>query len=259
MEKIIWHFEPSVVLGLAIWSISYALAIGPLRVRQRWGPAPARWRQLAFHLGTLSVLLALGSPLDDLADEALFSAHMAQHMLLTFVGPPLWLLGTPGWLARRLAPAPWLNAATHPVIAFTVFTSIMWVWHVPAMYAAALEDQTLHIVEHLTFMGSALLGWWPILGPDDAGRLRPAYRLAYLIPSMFACTALAGLITLSSRDLYPFYADTTRFWGLSPLDDQQLGGLGMWLPGDMVYVALTLWTARALLESGPATLERAPS
>src|SRR5689334_17467000 len=200
-----WDFEASVVVGIGLWFSAYALASGPLRRRRAWGPPVPAWQQLTFHLGTVCALLALVSPLDTLGDTSLFSAHMAQHLLLTFVAPPLWLLGTPAWLIRRLAPGRWLGLLGQPMLAFAVFNGVMWAWHLPAAYDAALNELPLHILEHLSFMASAVIGWWPVLGPAGTGRLAGVRRLAYLIPALFSCTALAALITLSSVQLYPFY------------------------------------------------------
>ena len=247
-----WSFEPSVVLGMGLWLADYLLIIGPVRARRQWGPRVPGRQVAAFCLGTLVALAALVSPLDALADQTLFSAHMVQHMLLTFVAPPLWLLGTPGWLVARLIPRRWLEAATQPLVAFAVFNGVMWIWHVPAAYDAALRSEPLHIFEHLCFMAAAVIGWWPVLAPTPGGRLAPPLRLAYLVPSLFSCTALAALITLSSAQLYGFYGHAAAIWGLTPLADQQLGGLAMWLPGDMLYLALIVWTVSAFFDgAGP--------
>lgn len=249
-----WNFAPSVLLGLALWTAGYAVVVGSLRHRRGWGPAVPLPRQSAFYLGSLCALVALVSPLDTLGDSALFSAHMAQHMLLTFAAPALWMVGMPGWLIRRFVPVRLSRLLSHPLVAFTLFNGVMWAWHIPAAYDTALQFEPLHILEHLTFIAAALIGWWPVLGPDQAGGLRLPYKLAYLVPSMFSCTALAALITLSSIQLYPFYGHASALWGLGPLADQQLGGLVMWLPGDMIYVILIVWTFLRLIDQD--TLEQ---
>ncbi|HEX2981773.1 MAG TPA: cytochrome c oxidase assembly protein [Anaerolineaceae bacterium] len=248
MATLRWSFEPSILIGLAAFAGAYGLAVGPLRRRWRLGSTVPLARQLAFTLGTLCAFIALVSPLDELADHALFSAHMAQHVLLTFVAPPLWLIGMPAWLAARLVPAKARAVLANPLVAFTVFNAVMWLWHLPAAYDAALGNETLHIGEHLMFMGSALIGWWPVLGPDLTGQMRPAVKLGYLIPSLFSCTALAALITLSAVPLYPFYAQTTLAWGLTPLVDQQVGGLVMWMTGDLIDLILIVWVVKALFD-----------
>jgi len=236
-----WVWEPSVLVGLAVLVVGYALAVGPLR-RRLYGAEPVPlMQQTAFYAGTLIVFVALVSPLDSLSDESLFSAHMVQHLLLMFAAPPLWLLGTPGWLVERLIPAGQTRQAlvliTHPVAAFLIFTAAMWAWHVPAAYDAALANETLHIIEHLTFMVTAVIGWWPVVGwyPEEA-RVAQPIKVLYLFAISLPCTALAALITLSPMVLYPFYANEPLAFGLTPLADQQLGGLLMWLPVDMILM-----------------------
>ena len=249
-----WAWEPSILIGLAALVGGYALAVGPLRRRYHWGAPVPISRQAAFYLGMLCVWIALVSPLDALADEYLFSAHMVQHMLLTFVAPPLWLIGTPSWLAEKLVPAPVrriMAGVTHPAAAFAIFNGTMWAWHLPRAYDLALEYEGLHVIEHLTFMASAVIGWWPVLGAFHPNRdaWTPLVRVFYLVLSIFPCTALAGLITLAPTRLYTFYANAPEQWGLSPLADQQLGGVLMWIPGDMILLlALTLVFYRWLSE-----------
>ena len=249
-EPLAWSWEPSVVAGTVLISALYAALAGPLRRRFSWGePVPAS-RQAAFHLANLCVFVALVSPLDSLADESLFSAHMIQHMLLTFVAPPLWLAGAPTWLAQKLVPIPalrrTLDRLTWPLSAFLIFNATMWAWHIPAAYNAALENERLHTIEHLAFMATAVIGWWPVLGPwleeypESESRLSTLGKAFYLFLSTFPCTGLAALITLTPTRLYTFYGNASLQWGLSPMLDQQLGGVFMWLPGDMIFMAVLL-------------------
>lgn len=241
-----WNWEPSVLFGLALLTGTYLVIAGPLQRRFASGkPLPVS-RQLAFHAGTFSLFLALVSPLDVLADEYLFSAHMVQHMLLLYVAPPLWLIGLPDWamslsalgdILRRVA-----GYLTRPLIAFLIFNGIMWTWHLPSLYEAALANENLHIFEHLTFLAAAVIGWWPVLAPlpGSARRLPSFTRSLYLFLSAFPCTALAALLTLSTTVLYPFYGAHPWQWGLSPLADQRLGGLIMWLPADMILMLVNM-------------------
>ncbi len=248
MSVPLWNFEPSVIIGDGLLVLAYALVIGPLRRRFHWGTPVSSIQQLAFYSGSLLMFLALIGPLDVLGDEYLFSAHMAQHMLLSFIAPPLWLMGTPGWLIRRLIPSRTLTVLMNPLVAFTLFNGVMWIWHLPAAYDAALAHEWMHIVEHLLFMVSGVIGFLPVLKSDLMTNVTPLYKLMYLLPAMFSCTALAALIALSSRQLYPFYGDASLKWGLTPLSDQQLGGLAMWLPGDMLYMGLIVWIFNRLLD-----------
>ena len=251
-----WVWDPSVLIGVALLTGGYMLAVGPLRRRFGWGERVPAVRQAAFYLGMLCVFVALCSPLDSLGDEYLFSAHMGQHMLLTFAAPPLWLLGVPGWLVKRLVPKGFTrraaNIITHPVAAFLIFNGIMWCWHLPAAYDLALEHETIHVAEHLMFMAAAVIGWWPVLGPDlpGASRLSEPGQALYLFASTFPCTALAAVITLSPVQLYPFYGSASLAYGLPPLLDQTVGGLLMWLPSDMIFmlaavIVLYVWLDRS--------------
>jgi putative membrane protein len=252
-----WQWEPTALAGLLALSGAYALAVGPLRRRRGWGPMPSLTRQIAFHVGTLGVLLALNSPLDPVADRYLFSAHMVQHIILTYIAPPLWLLGLPVWLVNRLAAGRSaqriLAALTQPVTAFLIFNGVMWAWHIPSAYDAALENQGLHIVEHLMFMAAAVIGWWPIVGklPPTQQALSLPGRVAYLFGSVLSCTALAALITFSPGRLYPFYGDAPLLWGLTPMLDQQIGGLAMWLPTDIIFVTCLAFVFNRWLSAPP--------
>jgi putative membrane protein len=247
MELNLWTFEPSVFIGSSLLILGYALTIGPLRRRFRWGDAVPAPRQLSFYLGTLLMVGALIGPLDVFGDETLFSAHMGQHMLLTFVVPPLWVIGTPGWLIRLLIPPRLLMLMTNPILAFGIFNSMMWFWHLPSLYDDALDHEWLHIAEHLLFMASGVIGWLPVLKSELSDQMTPLRKLIYLLPSMFSCTALAALITLSPNQLYTYYGDAPVQLGLTPLVDQQLGGLVMWLPGDYLYMVLIVWMFNLLL------------
>ena len=128
----------------------------------------------------------------------------------------------------------------------------MWCWHLPAAYDLALEHETIHVAEHLMFMAAAVIGWWPVLGPDlpGASRLSEPGQALYLFASTFPCTALAAVITLSPVQLYPFYGSASLAYGLPPLLDQTVGGLLMWLPSDMIFmlaavIVLYVWLDRS--------------
>src|SRR5512141_2507290 len=123
-----WDLDPTVIGGSILLVLGYAVYVGPLRRRYGLGPSVPTLRQVAFYAGCLVALLALISPLDSLGDEYLVSAHMAQHMLLAFVAPPLWLIGTPGWLVRVLLPPGLPERLANPVFAFMIFNGAFWIW-----------------------------------------------------------------------------------------------------------------------------------
>lgn len=229
-----WHAE--VLAGLA----AIALLYGWLARRQRRRPPAGRLLALA---GSLAVFAgALNGPLHDLSDRYLFSAHMVQHLLITLAAPPLLLAALPpGMLApllRRRPPARALRALTRPPVAFALYNAALVGWHLPAPYEAALEHHGLHIVEHLTFIATALLAWWPILSTEPS-LPRAAYgvRLLYLFLLSLPMTAVAAFVTLAERPLYPFYAAAPRLFDLSPLQDQRLGGVIMWVPAALAPLA----------------------
>jgi len=225
-----WTWYPSVLIGFGLWTLLYAWTN-----RGRHTPLI---QQVAFHLGTLVGLLALVSPLDELGDEYLFSAHMVQHLLLMFVTAPLWLLGTPGWLVDGIIPErldKLVKRVAGPMSAFVAFVGVLWFWHIPAVYGVAQESEAVHIFEHLTFIGAALIGWWPVIGSESSRIPKPAppVRMLYLFLLAVPCTALAAILTYAKTPLYPFYMAAPHMYGLSALQDQHLGGLLMWLPTHM--------------------------
>jgi len=225
-----WTWYPSVVIGFSLWTLLYMWAN-----RGRHTPLI---QQVAFHLGTLVGLLALVSPLDELGDEYLFSAHMLQHLLLMFVTAPLWLLGTSGWLVDGIIPKrldKLVKRLAGPMSAFVAFVGVLWFWHIPAIYEIAQESEAVHIFEHLSFIGAALIGWWPVIGTETSRIPKPAppVRMLYLFLLAVPCTALAAILTYAKTPLYPFYLTAPRMYGLSALQDQHLGGLLMWLPTHM--------------------------
>jgi len=231
-----WSLYPSVLLGFGIWTLFYLLAL-----RRENRPSPGQ--QIAFHLGTLAGLLALISPLDALGDEYLFSAHMIQHLLLMFVTAPLWLVGIPGWLINSLIPKGLdrrLNAIFSPIFTFAIFIGVLWFWHIPQIYELAQESEVVHIFEHLTFIGAALIGWWPILGAESARipKPEPPVRMLYLFLLAIPCTGLAAILTFAQAPLYLFYIDAPHIFGLNAQQDQHLGGLLMWLPTHMFILLL---------------------
>lgn len=234
------------VLGSLLWAGLYLAGIGPLRRRHQLGPPVGRWRIASFLAGTALLLFALNGPLHDLSDYYLFSAHMVQHLLLVLFVPPLWLLGTPGWLWRPLLKRrgvwPVARFFTLPLVTFIVYNVVMVTWHIPAFYNAALLNHDLHILQHLTFIAAAMLMWWPVVGPlPELIRISPPMKMLYVFAYGIPMSIVAALIALTGDVLYPFYAEAPRVTGLSPLEDQQLGGLIMWVPAMKVYwVAITI-------------------
>ena len=228
------HADVVLLVGAAALAYAVAWARGP-----RTGIArPAR-----FAAALIVLLVALNGPLHDLSDYYLFSAHMVQHLLLTLVVPPLLLAGTPRWMADglldRLGRVQALDAlaraATRPVPALALYSVALVGWHLPVPYGAALAHHRLHVAEHVTLMAAALVAWWPVLSPSvRLPRLHYGAQILYLFAFGFPMTAVAAMITGAEHTLYPFYAQAPRLFDLTPLADQRLGGLIMWVPAGMI-------------------------
>ncbi len=237
-----WNWEPSILIGTALITGLYLYAIGPLRKRYYPAEQVRRGQTISFLLGMLVMFLALVSPLDELGDSYLFSAHMVQHLFLTIVGPPLLLLGTPEWfvkpLLRNKVVFKIAKALTYPAVAFILYNADFWLWHAPPLYNATLENQNIHILEHLTFIVFGILYWWPIFSPSkDLPRLSIGGQILYLFLSGMPSVLLGAGLTFSPP-LYAPYLAAPRVWGISAATDQQLGGLIMWVPVSILYIII---------------------
>lgn len=245
-----WNLEPAVVLSLVYGAGFYALGTSRLWHRAGTGAGVTRLQVLAFAGALLALSVALVSPLDTLA-SVLFSAHMLQHMLLVLVAAPLLVLSAPGFVSlwalpvrlRRAVggagrrfhrPWQWLSAAP---VAWSVYVATLWLWHIPSLYSTAVTHPLLHAVEHLSFLLAALLFWWVLLHPLGRRQLTGASAALYLFLTSLQASALGALLTFAPRAFYPAYA-AQLFSGLTPLQDQQLAGLVMWVPGGVLFTVL---------------------
>lgn len=238
-----WNFNPLTVLGIALFTAAYFYALGPLRRRYGWAESVKSGQVALFVTGTVVFALALISPLDAIGDRYLFSAHMVQHMLICVVAPPLWLLGAPSWMLEPLFRRPGVARVTrwitHPAVAFGLFNGVLWLWHAPALYDATLSSEGLHIFEHLTFVVTAVLFWWVVLSPiPSLRRLGYGASILYLFVACQPMVALGALLTFSAHPLYQPYVVAPRLGGIGALGDQQTGGLIMWLPTNIPYLAV---------------------
>ena len=237
-----WNLEPSIIIGTALITCLYLYAIGPYRKRHFPNEPIKTGQTIAFLSGMLIMFLALVSPLDELGDSYLFSAHMVQHLFLTIIGPPLLLLGTPEWMVKKAlsnrAIFKVAKVLTYPVVAFVLFNADFWLWHAPPLYNATLENQGIHILEHLTFILFSLCYWWPIFSPSkDLPPLSIGGQILYLFLSGMPSVLLGAGLTFSPP-LYAPYIVAPRLWGISAVTDQQLGGLIMWVPVSIFYIII---------------------
>jgi cytochrome c oxidase assembly factor CtaG len=238
-----WNPAPSIYIGIALLIALYLYAVGPLRKKYQLADSVKRSQVVLFIVGMLVMFLALASPLDELGDEYLFSAHMVQHLLITLVAPPLLLLGTPGWLLQPLLRKRVLlgigKVLTHPFVAFFLFNVDFWLWHAPPLYNATLANENLHIFEHMLFIVTAVIYWWPILSPvKELPRLSLGGQVLYLFLSGMPSVALGAGLTFSPPLYAPYIQQPIRAWGISPVTDQQLGGLIMWVPVNIIVIVI---------------------
>ena len=231
----------STVLGLA--------ALGTLyHWRSRRAPAgstrtPSTGQRATFFVALALLFLSLNGWVHDLSDYYLFSAHMVQHLVLTLVVPPLLIMGTPGWMLRPAlrwrGVASTARAITTARPAFLIFTVVLVVWHLPPMYELAMAHHPVHIVQHLCFLMSATVMWWPILSPmPELPRLPYPAQMLYLFLLTIPMSIVAVCIAYSGKVLYPAYAAAPRIWGITPLQDQMIGALIMWIPGGFFFFAI---------------------
>lgn len=220
-----------------------------------------RGRPLCFAAGILTGFVALESPIDVGGDQYLFSLHMLQHLLLMMVAPPLVILGISGMRVPSPGSRLWRRlwwATTRPGPALVIFNVVMLLWHIPALYDTTLTVEPIHVVEHLSFIAVGLVFWWPIIDPvRDAGTLTvaPLSKIAMLVLSGIPPTVLGIIFALSRVPFYDFYVRAPRLWGLSPLADQQIGGVLMLGLGNIVYfIAIVIIFMR--LMSDPARDEQ---
>jgi cytochrome c oxidase assembly factor CtaG len=227
--------------------LALALAEGVVLRRRARGPETAGLgRAILYTTGLLALALALLSPLDRLSDVYLFSAHMLQHLLLLEVVPTFLLLGAPAEFfppVRRVLAVGGLRWLSAPLTALLLSCAVIWLWHLPLLYELALGNEAIHAGEHLCFLVTATLFWWPVLRPETHPRPSPELlQFPYLLAAAVSSTMLAALITFSANVLYPTYAlagpwATMRLaLGWTPLVDQQVGGLLMWIVGGMWYL-----------------------
>ena len=240
-----WEAHWDAMTGLTALLGVYLLGVGP--IRDRFGLADyANPRQIAtFVAGIVVIFFALASPLHVLSERFLFSMHMVQHVLLTLIAPPLLVLGTPDWLLRPLLRPNWSFRAartlTHPVTAFAAFNVVFSIWHIPALYNSSLISETVHATEHIMMVGTAILMWWPLTSNlPELPRLNYPLQMGYLFILSVAQIIVFAIITFAEEPIYDFYVNAPRVWPVSPLLDQQLGGIIMKVGSGIYFLALLI-------------------
>ena len=249
-----WEFDPLVVFILIASGTVYTLGIRNLWRSAGVGHGITKGEATYYALGWLSLAVALVSPVHVLG-ELLFSVHMTQHEILMLVSAPLIVLGRPfvaaAWaipqgsrktagnaLRSRAVNGTW-SFVSNAAVAWIIHAVALWVWHVPAMFQATLRSDLVHTLQHASVFGTALLFWWAILF-GKRGLQSYGAGVLYLFTTMVQSGLLGIFLTLTSRVWYPAYSATTELFGLSPIEDQQIGGLIMWIPAGLVYMFAAL-------------------
>jgi putative membrane protein len=245
-----WASEPVVVVAVVLAGLLYARGVRGIWHRSGVGRGVGVARAASFAAGLAAVLVAVASPLDALS-AALFSAHMGQHLLLVLVAAPLLVLGSPllafsravrpggrralgrleravGRLGGGRGGVAWMLGV------WALNTVVLWAWHAPVLYEAAVRNPLVHTLEHVTLLGAALVFWWTVV--DMRRRASPGIAVLGIFLASVQSVALAALIAFSSEPWYAVHAGHTAPWGLSPLEDQQLAGVLMWVPGGAVHL-----------------------
>lgn len=259
-----WNTELWLLGTLLLTALLYALGAKTLRRGGSAGRSLPAWRVSAFCGGWLALVIALVSPLDALG-EVLFSAHMVQHELLMLVAAPLLVLGKPlAVFAWALPPAALKVAAaavranwwqtfwrrlTAPATAWSLHALALWAWHAPGLFQAGLQSEAVHVLQHASFLLSALLFWWALLRGRASGM-----AVLYVFTTLLHTGFLGALITFAPTVWYPAYIETVQTWGITALEDQQLGGLIMWVPAGAILMLaglmlLAQWLAQTERQS----------
>jgi len=260
-----WDLAPYILIPLAIIWGAYLLGLWRLSRRTKYRVVHLG-NSLFFVGGGVVLTLVLVSPIDVYGGD-LFFMHMIQHLSLMMVAAPLLLLAapmavflwafprtirhqlgrifTPNGVLRRV-----LTGVTVPVIAWLFYVAAIWAWHIPTVYDKALEQEWVHISEHLVMFGAAVIFWWPVIGPPPIRSHLPyPFRFLYLFLALFQNIVLAAILTFADAPVYAHYEDSPEHWGLGGDVDQQLGGILMWLPGAMMYftalgILFYLWVSQ---------------
>jgi len=250
-----WLPDPGVLAPIALLVFVYVRRFRVAR-REESGRG-AGWPQaLAFGAGVLALLLAVASPIDGLGEDYLFSAHMTQHVLLGDIAPALLLLSLSRVImrpaTRRLASVERkLGAFASPWTGLALWLSLMYLWHVPALYDAALQNPIVHLLEHISFFTAGVCVWWPLIQPVPMRRpLKGFQTVGYIAAAKFGLAALGLYLTWSSSVFYPYYEQVPRIWGLSAVADQNAGGAIMMVEQSVTFViALAFLFSRMLTQS----------
>jgi putative membrane protein len=250
----LWTFPPLVTVNLLLAGAVYIIGVHRLWAKAGTGAVIMKRQAAAFAVGMFVLVLALTSPIDALSDD-LGWMHMIQHMLIINVAAPLLVLGSPGLAFIWLLPMPWRRkfgsywnrdrsgrTVTYllwqPLVLWALFAFTLWIWHLPSLYERALHNELFHDFQHFTFLITACLFWRVLLDPVSRLRLSRVGAVLYLFFTSLHATVLGVFMALSQGVWYTTYEGRTLSWNISPMEDQQLAGLIMWMPACMIYALI---------------------
>ena len=246
-----WTFDPLQLAPVALAALAYTLRARTLR---RSGTPLPTWRILLFALGIALLVLAFASPIAAIGERELFSFHMLQHVVLGDLAPLCLLAGLSGPLLRpllALRPVERLRVLAHPAVALPVWAANLYVWHLPALYEAAVTHSAVHALEHICFFTAGVIVWLPVLetlpAPEWFGT---GPKLAYIAGVRVVETVLGNVFVWSGTVFYGVYARGEELWGVSPLRDQGLAGAVMMIEGSLVTIVALAWLFLRLAREG---------
>ncbi|HWA08019.1 MAG TPA: cytochrome c oxidase assembly protein [Opitutaceae bacterium] len=243
-----WHNEPYLVGGLVLLGWLHAILAGPLRGRLAPGAPYPRQAAIRFYSALVLFYLSVGSPLDQIGERLLFSAHMLQHQLLIYPCAILFLTGLTPWMVDPVLARPGLRGVlrflTNPLVCGLVYILVYSLWHMPVLYDWALQNKLVHVAEHVMLFGAALFHWWPLLSPSRAfPPASYATQMVYLFAVLIGMTPAFAYLVFSDDILYPTYEYAPRlFANFSPANDQLLAGVMMKIVGMGVTMIAFGWS-----------------
>jgi putative membrane protein len=249
-----WTWPPFIWIPLLLTAVLYGIGITKMR-RRTARRRSSLWQILWFALGWISLVIALDSPLHELGEQ-LFWVHMTQHEVLMLISAPLLILGRPHIAFLWALPSGWRQSAgtvsrlrilrgfwafaSAPLSAWLVSAFALWIWHIPYLFDQTLRSDWIHAAQHTTFLATALIFWWPVVSRTRS--LGYGGGLVYVFTTILHTSVLGALLTFAPRPWYSSYVLTAPAWHVSALEDQQIGGLIMWIPAGtlLLMVALVL-------------------
>ena len=250
-EPLVWAFDPLQLLVIVLAAAAYARRAATLRRRER---PVRRLRQLSFYSGLAVLVLAFVSPVDSLGESHLLFAHMIQHILIAEVAALLVVAGLTGSILRPILALPYvgnLRVLAHPLVSLPLWVLTLYLWHIPALYQAALRSDVLHALQHMSFFAAGAMIWASLLEPLPG----PAWfgagpKAAYVAAVRFADAILANVFVWAAQPFYSFYAEQERVWGISAIADQNIGGGIMMVYGTLLTLSLFAWLFLLWMKEG---------